>query len=88
MKVFEKIKNIINLGRTHENVNRIFWSPYFKRHIVVTAYISDKNWKFRFYEKDYTETIKASTPLSHFIENGLERPELPWDKMNKLKQYR
>lgn len=86
--MIKQLKNIIELGRAHDNVNRIFYSPYFKRHIVVTAYINDKSWRFRFYEDDYIKTLKASTPLSHFIENGLERNDLPWDKMDKLKQYR
>lgn len=86
--MLEGVKNWFDRGRSHENVGRIFYSEYFEQPIVVTAYKSDNNWRFRFYEKDHPYFIKAQSPLSYFIAHGFERKDLPWDNMNKLEEYR
>lgn len=81
-----KIRLMLGQGQTHKNVGRIFNSVYFGRPIVVTAFVDDTHWKFRFYLEDYTRTYFAGSPLSHFIDSGAERNDLRWDHMNEIER--
>lgn len=72
MKLLGFLKN-----RKHENVGRRFYSPYFERFIVVSAYNGDSKWWFRFNGRG--KEHRAESTLSHFIDNKLERPELDVD---------
>lgn len=71
--MIKKILEILDMGRTHENVGRIFYSPFFDEHIIVTAYKSDENWKFKFYKHHQKREFQAESKLSYFLENDLER---------------
>lgn len=57
-------------NRKHENVGRVFYSKYFDREIVVTAFNDDEKWFFRFVNE--TSEFKATSKLSYFIENDME----------------
>lgn len=68
--MFKLLKN-----RKHENVGRVFHSPYFDRKIRVVAFNSDDKWWFCFEgtggTADYSEH-RAETKLSYFVKNKLE----------------
>lgn len=59
------------LGALHPFVGRRFWSPFYKKVIEVTAYISDTDWMYKF-DDGVHYYGKSLTPMSYFIDNGHE----------------
>lgn len=74
MGIVSKIADAIEgKDRTHKNVGRRVYSPFFRKDLLVTAYKNDREWWFRFHGG--VKEHKAQTALSYFINKGYEKEE-------------
>lgn len=69
--------------KKHENVGRVFRSPFFDKNIVVVEYRNRRHWYFKFLTDDFKEKgsrYRAQTDFEYFLKNALERDNTPYIK--------
>lgn len=67
--MINKLKLILGAGSKHKNVGKMFYSDYFKRAIVVTAYIDNEHWKFRFSGDHSGRSFAAGSGFDYFVKS-------------------
>lgn len=68
---------ILKKHRNHPFVGRIFYSEYFGKHIVTTAYKTDSKWYFKFTDNLRGDEFKAESRYSYFVTQDIKNRKVP-----------